>query len=70
MNNDLKAVWQSAHEICRASWRYVLILVQVALLLGGLLVKMVTLSRRTTTQLTSAGELKALSDCFLCLLHD
>ncbi len=61
---------QAAHEVGLTSRGNRFVLVEVALLLRGLLVKMVALSRRTTHQLASARELKTLCYGFLGLLHD
>ncbi len=61
---------QAAHEVGLASIGNGLILVEVALLLRALLVQVVTLARRTTTELTVTSELEAFCDRFLGLLHD
>ncbi len=53
---------QTADQIGSATGRHFLILVEITLLLGGLLVKMVTLPRGATHQLARARQFEALSD--------
>jgi hypothetical protein len=69
-DRGLEAVWQAAHQISLTAGRYTLVAIKAALLLSGLLVKMVPHPRRTTNQLSRSSQLEALGYRFLSLLHD